>query len=58
MLVLQTLHTLPLRCILPHAPVQVAALRGPSELQQFVAAVLVQRRVECGGDEERAELVT
>ena len=36
---------------------QVAALRAPSELQQFVAAVLVMRQVEAGPDAQRAKLV-
>lgn len=41
----------------PPTPLQVAALRAPSELQQFVAAVLVMRQVEAGPDAQRAQLV-
>lgn len=38
-------------------PLQVGGLQAPSELQQFVAAVLVMRQVEAGSDGQRAQLV-
>ena len=45
----------------PSAPLpallQVSALLEPSELSQFVAAVLIERRLELGSEADRGELV-
>lgn len=45
------------RLVMLPPPLQVGGLQAPSELQQFVAAVLVMRQVEAGSDGQRAQLV-
>jgi hypothetical protein len=41
----------------PPALLQVSALQEPSELTQFVAAVLIERRLERGGEADKGELL-